>query len=249
MNPIIGVVMKPFLDRQIKERLWKELYVKQDFADILASYNAICIGIIPQGISLDRINSNDIDMSSENDLTEKQKQSLISQIKLCNGIILQGGLSSHKYEVFIAKYAIENGIPLLGICAGFNNIARAIGMEVEYDKSLSEKHDIYDAKYHHSVIIQNNAAILTLKALGKRRFPVNSIHSMTLSTSMIPSNPLINVEAISQENGVWGIQFATVEAFSVKQTKFCLAIKWHPELLPDDEVTNVIFESFVKACR
>lgn len=136
---IVGIVMKPFLSSQLTGSIWDDLYVKQNFADILARFNTNCIGIIPQGISLDRLNSNDIDLSRDKDLTQNQKRFLIEQINLCDGLILQGGLSSHKYEIFIAQYAIENNIPIIGICAGFNNITRAIGAEVDHDEDLSKK--------------------------------------------------------------------------------------------------------------
>jgi len=249
MNIIIGIVMKPFLTSQITGSLWKDLYVKQDFTDILSTYNATSIGIIPQGISLDRENGNDIDLSKEKELTDVEKNHLISQINLCDGLILQGGLSSHKYEVFIAQYAIEHNIPILGICAGFNNIARAIGTEVEYDEELIEKHDIYSSKCCHPVIIQKNAKVLLQEELSDEVISVNSIHSMTLHKCAVHTNERINVEAIAKDSGIWGIPKVTVEAFSVKDTKFCLAVKWHPELLPDNKVTTTIFRKFIEACK
>lgn len=246
---IVGIVMKPFLSSQLTGSIWDDLYVKQNFADVLARFNTNCIGIIPQGISLDRLHSNDIDLSRDKDLTQNQKRFLIEQINLCDGLILQGGLSSHKYEIFIAQYAIENNIPIIGICAGFNNIARAIGAEVEHDEDLSKKHDIYDKKQCHNIYIKDNANILSVKELSKRIIPVNSIHTITLSSSEAYLNNRINVEAVSKEKGLWGISYETVEAFSVKHTKFCLAIKWHPELLPNDEITNLLFKKFVNSMK
>lgn len=249
MGIIVGIVMKPFLTSQVTGSLWKDLYVKQDFTDILSTYNITTIGIIPQGISLDRENSDDISLSKEKELTDIEKNRLISQMNLCDGLILQGGLSSHKYEVFIAQYAIEHDIPILGICAGFNNIARAVNTEVSYDEELAKNHDIYSPEHCHSIIIQNNAKVLLLKDVSNREIFVNSIHSMTLRTSTSFINNRIVVEAIAKDPGICGMQNVTVEAFSVKDTRFCLAIKWHPELLPYDEITEIIFRKFVEACK
>lgn len=247
---IIGIVMKPFLTSQITGKsLWKDLYIKQDFSDILSIYNATSIGIIPQSILLNRENSNDIDLSKENELTYIEKNHLISQINLCNGLILQGGLSSHKYEIFIAQYAIKHNIPILGICAGFNNIARAIGIKVEYNKELAKKHNIYNTKVCHSITIQKDAKILSQNDLLDTTFFVNSIHSMILPICKIQSNNKINIEAIAKDFEIEDISETTIEAFSVKNTKFCLAIKWHPELLPNDKITNIIFKKFVEACN
>ena len=66
---IVGIVMKPFLLSQLTGSIWDDLYVKQNFADILARFNTNCIGIIPQGISLDRLNSNDIDLSIDKSIS------------------------------------------------------------------------------------------------------------------------------------------------------------------------------------
>lgn len=245
---IIGIVMKPLLTSQHPSSLWKELYVKQDFADILSKYGATTIGVIPQGISLDREESNDIDLSKEIELTDIEKNHLISQVSLCDGLILQGGLSSHKYEVFIAKYAIEHNISVLGVCAGFNNIARAVELKVECNEELATHHDIYAAEPQHSVMIRSDGRILCSE-LSEDTVFVNSIHSMTLSTSTAFLNERIVIEAIAKDSGLWGMPAVTVESFSVKDTKFCLAVKWHPELLPSDRVTSAIFKRFIESCK
>ena len=40
---------------------------------------------------------------------------------------MQGGIETDNYEIIIAKYCYDNNIPVLGICAGQNNIVRALG--------------------------------------------------------------------------------------------------------------------------
>lgn len=249
MSIVVGIVMKPFLQSQINNSIWKDLYIKQDFADILSDYDVTSIGIIPQGIHLDRANSDDIDLSNERDLTDKEKNHLISQISLCDGLILQGGLSSHKYEVFIADYAIKNNIPILGICAGFNNIAKAIGVQVKRDERLVGKHDIYSKCHSHSILLESDASILSQEELKDNTFFVNSIHSMILFRDSVISNSNIKIEALAKNILYSDKEVLTVEAFSITNTKFCLAVKWHPELLPDDKLTRFIFSKFVDACK
>ena len=61
---------------------------------------------------------------------EEEKNELYRQIDLCDGFILQGGLYSSNYEIEMAKRIIELDKPLIGICAGFNNILRALGTNV-----------------------------------------------------------------------------------------------------------------------
>ena len=70
----------------------------------------------------------------------EEKENLIAQLKLCDGVILQGGAETDNYEIVIAKYCYENDVPILGICAGQNNIARALGGTI-YKIPNPEKHD------------------------------------------------------------------------------------------------------------
>ncbi len=63
----------------------------------------------------------------KDNLSAEERENLIAQIKLCDGIIMQGGIETDNYEIIIAKYCYDNNIPVLGICAGQNNIVRALG--------------------------------------------------------------------------------------------------------------------------
>lgn len=69
---------------------------------------------------------------------------------------MQGGSTSEVYESFIAKYCYENNIPCLGICAGQNNIVRALG-GTTYEIPNPEKHDKLNEKYVHSVHIDKTS--------------------------------------------------------------------------------------------
>jgi len=75
---------------------------------------AIAIGILPTQHEIYYKGNDNI---WEDNLTEKEKKDLLSQIQLCDGIILQGGREMDNYEFIIAKYCYDNNIPILGICA------------------------------------------------------------------------------------------------------------------------------------
>ena len=66
------------------------------------------------------------DIKDDTILSEEELNELYRQIDLCDGFMLQGGLYSSNYEIEMAKKIIELDKPLIGICAGFNNILRAI---------------------------------------------------------------------------------------------------------------------------
>lgn len=40
-----------------------------------------------------------------------------------------------------------------------------------------------------------------------------------------------------------------VEAVELKNKKFCLGVKWHPELMANDEIMSNIFKYFIETCK
>ena len=78
------------------------------------------------------------------------EENIVSQIKLCDGIILQGGNANEAFEPFIAKYCYDNDIPCLGICAGQNSIVRGLG-GTTYKISNPEKHNRPNDEYVHII--------------------------------------------------------------------------------------------------
>ena len=80
-----------------------------------------------------------------------------------------------------AKKAIELNKPLLGICAGFNNILRALGGDVVVDKT--NKHNYLDKDYRHSIKIEKESELF--KIIEKDSLEVNSIHSMVATVEEV----------------------------------------------------------------
>ena len=178
---------------------------------------------------------NDNDIKDEAILSQEELNELYRQIELCDGFILQGGLYSSNYEIEMAKKIIELDKPLIGICAGFNNILRAIGTDVIEDKTKS--HDIYDKDYRHEVSIINGTKLNDL--INKDKYNVNSIHSMIA--------PKENVERFAKISSF--SDDGLVESFELKDKKFILGIKWHPELMLEDNFTQNLFSEFIKNCK
>ncbi|MEG2621192.1 MAG: gamma-glutamyl-gamma-aminobutyrate hydrolase family protein, partial [Bacilli bacterium] len=102
---------------------------------------------------------------------------IIQQIKLCDGIILQGGNFSDHYEIFIAKYCYDNDIPILGICAGMNNMLRVVGGKTLRFDNI-ESHQSHE-KYVHEIII--NKESLLYKIIEQEKVLVNSRHKFYTS--------------------------------------------------------------------
>ena len=167
-------------------------------------------------------------------LSDEEKNELYRQIDLCDGFILQGGLYSANYEIEMAKKIIELDKPLIGICAGFNNILRAIGTDVIEDKTKS--HDIYDKEYRHEISIIKGTKLFDL--VKKEKYNVNSIHSMIAPKGNVEK--YARISAISYDN--------LVESFELDNKKFVMGIKWHPELMLEDEFSDKLFKKFISKC-
>ncbi len=234
-KPLIGIVGKPLLPHQLTQNVWKRIVINSEFQEIVVRLGGVPLGIIPNHFS----NHSDIDNELE-ELTQEDKEDLISVVSMCDGIILQGGLTSDTYEIEIVKYAIENNIPLIGICAGFNNIARAINIPLVHKPYLSQYHDVYNKKYRHDVFINKKHP---QSVLFSEITQVNSFHSMFINETDIKNKHDIEVLATSKDNGE-----KHIEAFTVANTKFVMAIKWHPEIM-EFEHQRLIFGLFMNYCE
>jgi putative glutamine amidotransferase len=135
----------------------------------------------------------------------------------------------------MAKRIIELDKPLIGICAGFNNILRALGTDVVEDKTKS--HDIYDKNYRHEVTIIKDTKLYDL--INKDKYNVNSIHSMIA--------PKENVEGYAKISSI--SYDGLVESFELNNKKFVIGIKWHPELMLEEDFTKNLFKEFIENCK
>ena len=126
-KPIIGIVGK--VEPPIDLDLWNRITLADEFRYLVVKHGAIAMMLLPTEATME---FNQDDIKDNKELTEEEKQDLYTQMEFCDGYILQGGLCSCNYEIEIAKKAIELDKPVIGICAGFNNILRALGTKI-YD--------------------------------------------------------------------------------------------------------------------
>ena len=229
-KPIIGIIGK--VQPQYGEDIWHRIDEVDEIRYLIVKSGGIAITLLPTEATL-RFNDNDI--KDDTILSEEEKSELYRQIELCDGFILQGGLYSANYEIEMAKKIIELDKPLIGICAGFNNILRALGTDVIEDKTKS--HDIYNKNYRHEITIMKDTTLYDL--LNKEKYNVNSIHTMIA--------PRANVEKYAKVSSI--SYDGLVESFEMNNKKFVIGIKWHPELMLEEEYVHRIFKEFVKVCK
>ena len=229
-KPIIGIPSKePFPDQ---DDLWHRMEIVDELRYLVTENGGITIMLLPTERTMD---FNKSDCGDDTVLTEEEIADLHRQVDLCDGIILQGGLYSCSYEVEIARYALEKDLPLLGICAGFNNILRALGSNVYEDATGSHNH--YSREYRHPISILNDTKLYEL--IGQEEYPVNSMHTMMATKDQVEA--YARICAYDRDGHV--------ESFDVPGKKFVLAVKWHPELMMEEEYAKRLFKTFIDVCR
>lgn len=168
-------------------------------------------------------------------LNEEEQEDVIRVIEKCDGIILQGGNYSYYYDEFIARYCIENDIPILGTCMGMQVLA-AVDCNTSRMKNVSFiksniNHKQIEAKYVHNINIIKDSLLHSI--IDKDEIKVNSRHMYKIINV---NNAKVSAES---EDGL-------IEAIEFPNKKFALGVQWHPEDLFDtDENMFKIFKAFI----
>jgi gamma-glutamyl-gamma-aminobutyrate hydrolase PuuD len=230
-KPIIGVVSKNITIDEFYNWSWQR--ISNDVRYSINKNGGLVLGILPQ-TTRKEFNRND---ESENiKMSEGEIFDLLSMVDKCDGIVLQGGISSHNYEEYIAKYCYDNNIPLLGICAGYNNIIRGLGGKATRIDNV-DVHDRPDLMYAHKCRVIDKESLF-YNCVKEDVLSVNSVH--TYVGTVIPEE--LSIIALSDDK--------QVEVVEAKGKKFFMGVKYHPELLVDiDDKQNNIFKTFLNICR
>lgn len=226
-KPIIGVVSKHYATYKTNKI---DTFIRDEVKQAVFDNGGIAIGILPT--------ENKINYSGdewEDSLSKEEKENLIAQIKLCNGIIMQGGAENDNYEIIIARYCYDNDIPILGICAGQNNIARAIGGTTCKIPNPDKHFKSFDDKYVHKIKINENSKFYNI--VKTNEMMVNSRHKRTIKDC-----PMLDKVAFC-EGGY-------PDVIESKNKKFYIGVRFHPEsLYKIDENHNKIFKEFINVCK
>lgn len=151
-----------------------------------------------------------------------------------DGFIFPGGYSWENLDEKVLKYAFDNDIPALGICAGMQLIASMdkFGNVLDNCIAIGNNHHQSKDEYVHEITI--NKGIL-FDILGSNKIIVNSRHNDTINL-----NDNFTVDAYSSDN--------IIEAVHIPNKTFILGLQWHPEDL-SDEYSEKIFKYFIEKCK
>ena len=237
--PIIGISSSIIVDNSGSFAGYMRAYVNKDYVDAVIRAGGVPL-IIPFSVD---------------------KEVIISQAQLIDGLILSGGHDINPYnygqepsqkigeifperdiyEMILLEESKKRDIPILGICRGFQLINAAAGGTLYQDLSLIPgnilKHNQVSnpTLKTHKIEIKENSFISSI--FGKETM-VNSFHHQAIDKV---ADDFIVVARAS--DGV-------VEAIEHKTYKFLVAVQWHPEMLAVNcEKARELFSKFVEEAK
>ena len=223
MKPLIGLIARVEYPGETGKLIMNERYRRT-----IIEYGGNPIMIMPPQ-DIDYTNTK---FDNQKELTDEEKEMLIRQIKLCDGILMTGGFKINKFDLFISEYAALHDIPILGICLGMQIMAN-------YKKKLwLVKNDSYiehqvEEGLVHDVTLDKTSKLYEI--VGKDKFMVTSRHYYH-----VEPNDKYDIVALSDDN--------YIEAIEMKDKKFNIGVQWHPELMTD-ETSKKLFEKFIDTCK
>lgn len=232
IKPIIGIIARPAINFEGPN----ELFILEKYRTAVIKSGGIPIGILPtQDLEYEENKP-----SQTRKLEEKEKKDLIVQIKMCDGIILSGGNKFYEYDEFICEYAMKQDVPLLGICAGMQAMARMDNRK-KYEDYRNIRNDTQinhyqmDKTYVHTVDLKQGSFLKEI--IGEDSIKVNSVHNYHISKTNE-----FTISAVSEDG--------FIEAIEMKDKKFMIGVQWHPEkMLSYDKTSRKLLESFVEVCK
>lgn len=148
-------------------------------------------------------------------------------LKLCNGIIIQGGSDIYPYHFQIVEYCFKNNIPILGICMGHQILGLYSTNQNEDDLIKINNH--YNKDKKHIISIKQGS---TLYKIFGPTLEVNTRHLYALDKVKKP----FKVSALSEDNVIEAIEY-------IDDNHFLLGVQFHPEDLKN---TEPLYNYFLK---
>jgi len=247
-KPVIGIVAKPLSELECPDDIWTEDYVKDEFRDMATTGGCVAIGVLPPFHGA-RYNGDESAAVLRNNLSAEELADYEQVLGMCDGLVLQGGLSGDYYEYHAARYALSVNMPIIGICAGFNTLCRAVGCDITSAAALGlppELHNVYSTSYRHEIRVRRGSELFGM--FGVDSLAVNSLHTRFLDVRRAQENPEVLVNATVSDVSTSGEPVETVEAFTVPHARYAMGFKWHPELM-EKEHQKGAFGPFLSACR
>ena len=146
------------------------------------------------------------------------------------------------FDIAVVEGALARDLPLLGICAGMQELACVAGAKMtrnvhkHHKTSIDHRQGSTADQYAHDVTVEPGTRLASI--VGAGRLEVNTAHQEAVVS--VPSGMTISARS---PDGV-------IEAIELPKQKFALGVQWHPEFFIDaGNPHRKVFEALVSAAR
>jgi len=147
-----------------------------------------------------------------------------------------------EFELELVDLALNQDLPLLGICGGAQAINVALGGSLYQDIAtqlpLASNHEQGAKKDHGSHPIKIHSGTCLRQIVQKRTLEVNTTHHQSIKRT--GKGLVVNATA---EDGL-------IEGIESPRHRFVLGVQWHPEVLASKDLSRRrIFSSFISTSK
>lgn len=233
-KPLIGIMLNDGGTGGYSTYPWYA--IRQNYGKLIAK-----LGGIPVYVGFDTVETNDY-------------------LQILDGILLTGGefptpdevyttglkgdIDPQKYprsafEIKLIKQAFSQDIPVLGICAGMQDMTAALGgtliRRIAKEVQTDTNHYVDDReKAQHKINIKKESKLN--KILQSTTLNVNSNHQ-----AGVKRIPEAFIETATAEDGV-------IEGIEAPNKRFFIGVMWHPEFLVNPQ-EEALFKEFIHAAE
>ncbi|MBI1778238.1 MAG: gamma-glutamyl-gamma-aminobutyrate hydrolase family protein [Proteobacteria bacterium] len=146
-----------------------------------------------------------------------------------------------EFDIAIIEGALERDLPLLGICAGMQELACVSGGRMtrnvhKFHKTSVDHKNGRPHEFAHDVVVESGTRLAAI--VGSGRLPVNTAHVEAIVSVPAP----VKVTARSPDG--------VIEAIELPDRKFAIGVQWHPEFFIAEAGPHLaLFQALVDAAR